>query len=341
MNRVKVAVIGAGLMGSLHARATAESDRETLVAIADLDQSRAKRLAEQYGASAYYADYKEMLKRENIDAICIATPDSAHAEPVLDCLAANKHVLVEKPLATTLEDSLAILEAEQKSSALLMVNYSHRWAAPYAMAKDMIASGELGKPIMLYARKNDTISVPLNMLRWAEETSPVKFLSSHDIDLAIHFFESEVAEVYAHGAKTVLAQKGLDVYDAVQALVKFRNGAFGTFESAWIYPNTYPNPTDSYIQLVGEKGVVTLDRRTEMIEAATEGAFTYPKISITAIVGGKLTGAFKYAHDHFIDCVLTGKKPDVTAASGHHVTEVTIAIHRSIETGRPVSLPLT
>ncbi|HHY46954.1 MAG TPA: Gfo/Idh/MocA family oxidoreductase [Firmicutes bacterium] len=339
MEEVRVGVIGAGVMGQLHARAAAESNRERLVAVVDLDEARAREVAGRYGAEAY-SDYMRLLDRGDVDVVCVATPDSMHSEPVKACLAAGKHVLVEKPLATTLEDSRAILDAERASGKILMVNYTHRWAAPYAKAREMIEQGALGKPIMIYARKNDTIDIPLKSIKWSSETSPAKFLSSHDLDLALWYFESRITEVYARGVKRLLKARGLDVYDAIQALVKFENGAIGTFESAWIYPNTFPNPTDSYIQLVGEKGVITLDRRQEIVEAATEDAYTYPKVTIVSIIDGKLRGAFKDAHEHFIDCVLTGKKPLTSGELGHHVAEVTVAIHKSIELGRSISLPL-
>jgi predicted dehydrogenase len=340
MERVRVAVIGVGIMGQLHARVAAESDREELVAIADLNEKKAKEIAESYGVKECYSDYRTMLDKSNVDVVCIATPDSMHSDPVRTCLAAGKHVLVEKPLATTLEDSRAILAAEKAAKKIVMVNYTHRWAAPYVKAKELIDAGELGRPAMIYARKNDTIDVPLKMITWSKETSPAKFLSSHDLDLALWFFDSRITEVYAHGVKHLLKSKGIDVYDVIQALVKFENGAIGTFESGWIYPNTFPNPTDSYIQLVGERGVITLDRKQEIIEATTANAYTYPKLSLISIMNGKLYGAFRNAHDHFIDCVLKGKKPLTSTESGHAVAEVTIAIHQSIESGCPVRLPL-
>lgn len=339
MGKVNVAVIGAGIMGKLHARVVAESDRENLVAIVDVDECKSKELAKEYGAESF-SDYNLMLKKSEVDAVCVATPDFLHTDPVKACLNADKHILVEKPLATTLEDSSSIIRNAKLHNKVLMVNYTHRWISSYAKAKEIIDRGELGKPIMLYARKNDTIMVPLEMIKWSRETSPAKFMSSHDIDLAQWFFNSKVKEVYAYGIKGILKKKGIDVYDAIQALVKFENGGIGTFESAWVYPNTFPNTTDSYIQIVGESGVITLDRRKETIEAASQEKYAYFNTSIVPIINNTIKGAFLYAHEHFIDCIIEGKQPLTSAEIGHSVTEVTVAIHKSIETGCPITLPI-
>jgi|LSQX01.3.fsa_nt_gb predicted dehydrogenase len=338
--KINVAVIGAGIMGKLHARVISESDRENLVAIVDIDKNKAEELARSYNVEPF-DDYSMMLNKTKVDAVCVATPDSMHFEPVRACLYAGKHVLVEKPLATDLKDSLSILNSAKKNNKVLMINYTHRWIPSYAKAKEIINNGGLGSPIMVYARKNDTIMVPIDMIKWSEETSPAKFLSTHDIDLALWFFNTTVKEVFAYGVKGFLEKKGIDVFDAIQALVKFKNGAIGTFESAWVYPNSFPNATDSYIQLVGESGVITLDRKKETLEAALQDGFSYVNTSIIQEMNNSLRGAFFYAHEHFIDCIINGRQPITSAEIGHTVTEISFAIHKSIEIGKPVKLPMS
>jgi len=339
MNKINIAVIGAGIMGRLHARVIFESNREELVAVVDLDESKAKDLAKRYDVESF-SDYTEMLKNVQVDAVCVATPDSMHSDPVRACLREGKHVIVEKPLATNLKDSAAIVDTAKKNNKILMVNYTHRWIASYAKTKEIIDEGKIGKPVMLYARKNDTIMVPLEMIKWSRETSPAKFLSTHDIDLALWFFSTKVKEVYAQGVKGFLKSKGLDVFDAIQALVKFENGAIGTFESAWIYPNSFPNTTDSYIQVVGELGAITLDRKKETIEAALQDGYSYVNTSIVQVMNNNLKGAFFYAHEHFIDCIIKGEQPLTSAEIGHSVAEISSAIHKSIDTNKPITLPI-
>ena len=113
-------------------------------------------------------------------------------------------------------------------------------------------------PIAGYARKNDTIFVSTEMINWASQSTPIHFLGAHDIDLMRWYFGSEPVEVRAYGAKGVLTERGIDTYDLIQAQVKFESEAFATFESAWIYPNTFPTIVDSFLEVVGSQGHFTL-----------------------------------------------------------------------------------
>lgn len=337
---IKVAVIGAGIMGKLHARAVSEGYGEELVAICDINENTARKVANEYGVK-YFTDHLDMFEKEDIDAVLIATPDSFHGTPLLDSIKHGKHVLVEKPLATDSRESERIVEASKVSDRVLMVNFTHRWAHAYAKAKDEIDKGKIGSPISIYARKFDPISIPTDMIKsWAHTTSPAKFLSCHDIDLAIWFFNSPIVRVYANGVKRLLPSLGIDTYDVIQAVVTFKNGATGVFESGWIYPDTFPTLTDSHIMLTGDGGSILLDRKSENIEVASKEKYEYPKTGISAVIDGKLRGAFKYAHDHFTDCIINGKKPLTDAWGGHHVSMVTDGIHESLERGKPVEIKL-
>lgn len=339
--RLGFAVVGAGTMGKRHARVYQELRDVDLVAVVDSDESRAKELAGHLGGVEWHTDYRALLEDARIAGITVATPDHLHRNPVIECLEAGKHVLVEKPLATTLEECDAILRTERESGKVLMVNYNHRWAPPYAVAKQAIQDESKGKPVMAYARKNDTIYVPTEMLSWSAGTSPASFLSSHDIDLVRWFFGREVRTVYARGIRRILKEKGIDTFDAIQAMVEFDGGAIATFESSWIYPNTYPTLTDSFIELILEKGSIHVDRKAEMVEVSDEKAYQYPTLSISCEIGGRIEGAFKYAIEHFIDCIREERQPDVSGADGRAVAEIVEAIHRSIRTNQVIHLPLT
>lgn len=334
------AVIGTGIMGEKHARVYAESPHTHLVAVADLNERRARSVAERYGNVRAVTDYRTLFEDPAIVGVSVATPDHLHVRPVVDALEAGRHVLVEKPLATTPADCNAIIDAARRSGSKIMVNYSHRWAPPYVAAKRAVEDGTRGRPIMAYARKNDTIYVPTEMLQWAEGTTPASFLSSHDIDLVRWYFRSEARRVYAHGVKRVLKARGIDTYDAIQALVEFDGGSMATFESSWIYPNTFPTTTDSFVELVLEQGSIHIDRKAEMVEVSNPESFHYPTLSIACEIDGRLEGAFKYSIEHFVRCVAEDKEPQITAQDGRAVAEIVEAIHRSIKQQQPIHLPL-
>ncbi len=338
--QIGMAVIGAGIMGKLHARVYNQLPQCRLVAVADLNGERARSLAAELGGVDWYEDYAAMLADERIQAVSVATPDHLHRQPVIDCLQAGRHVLVEKPLATSLADCDAMMAAERATGKRLMVNYTHRWAPPYAVAKQRLTQGAMGQPVMAYARKNDTIYVPTEMCPWLAQSSSADFLSSHDIDLVRWYFGLEAESVYARGVKRVLKARGIDIYDAIQALVTFRGGAIATFESSWIYPNTFPTATDSFIELVMEAGVIHLDRKQEIVDACDAGAYTFPKVSINYEIDGRIEGAFRCCLEHFARCIQEDRPPLVSSTDGRKVAEIVTAIHLSLESGGIVPLPL-
>lgn len=341
MKCIRAGVIGAGTMGSQHAEVYNDLAMTELVAIADTNLERARVVASKMGSHVRcYNSYEKMLKDADIDAVSIAIPDHAHREPVLAALDAGKHVLVEKPLATTLAHCDEMLKVTRESKKILMVNYTHRWAPPYAKAKELLDEGKMGNLIMAYARKNDTMKVVTDLWPWLADSTPPAFLSSHDIDLVRWYANSEVKSVYARGVKRILKSKGIDTLDVAQALVEFENGAIATFESGWIYPNSFPTNTDSYVELVAENGVIHLDRKKEVVEVSDDVSYSLPKTSISFRVEGRLEGAFKWSLEHFVNCIVEGREPITSAQEARQVAEIVEAIHLSIETGQPINLPL-
>lgn len=330
--RIGVGVIGAGIMGTGHAAAIADNPYATLVGVASLPLSAAHELADRYGADAT-DDYRTLLARDDIDLVTIATPDHLHRQICTDAAAAGKHFMVEKPLTTSLDEADELIEAVRTAGITAMTSFNHRWIPAYANAYDQIQQGRLGRPVMAYARKNDRIYVPTQMLSWAANTTPAWFLSSHDIDLVSWFLGGHATEAVATGVKGVLSGRGIDTYDAVQAQVRYDGGRVATFESCWIYPDSYPTMTDSFIEVVGESGMVHLERKAENIELATDAAFEYPRMAIMPTIHGRQRGAMADSVHHIIDCVRTGETPLVTMDSSRHVTAVLDAIHRSLTSG--------
>jgi predicted dehydrogenase len=148
------------------------------------------------------------------------------------------------------------------------------------------------------------------------------------------FFASEPDEVHAYGAKGVLAERGIDTYDLIQAQIRFSNGAFATIESAWIYPNSFPSIVDSFVEVVGSSGHLHFDRKRESIEMSTPEQFTYPKVFLNYEVFGKLRGAFVECLSDFLDAIINDTAPQVTAFDGRQVTATLDAVTRSLDSGQ-------
>jgi predicted dehydrogenase len=334
-DKVRIGVIGLGIMGEQYTRIYSAHPHAEVIAVCNRSQPRRDEIADKYGVKTRYANYEDLLNDKSVDAVCIATPDFAHYEPVKAALEAGKHILCEKPFTTELSEADELLHlSHSRPQQKLQVAFNHRWLASYHHGFTAIQRGDIGRPVAGYARKNDTIWVATEMIDWAEKTTPMHFLGAHDIDLMRWFFASEPVEVHALGAKGVLQERGVDTYDLIQAQVRFESGAFATIESAWIYPNVFPTIVDSFVEVVGSDGHIHFDRKRESIEMSTEKQFTYPKVFLTAEIFGKLRGAFVECLSDFVDAVLHDTEPKVTVFDGRQVTAVLDAVSRSLESGR-------
>ena len=338
MGDLKVGVIGAGIMGEMYVQCYQADPRTTVRAICNRGEERLNGVGEKFGIAGRYTDFHAMLEKEPLDLVCVATPDFAHFEPAKASLEAGKHVLCEKPFTTDLAEADALCRLVEQTGLKLQVAYSHRWLGPYHRTFEAFKNGELGEPVAAFARKNNALWIATDMINWAHKSTPSMFLSGHDIDLIRWYFDSEGVEAHGYGTKKVLTAMGKDTYDFQQAQVKFANGAYATFEAGWIYANTYPSVPDSYVQVVGTKGHVMMDRSQECSVMTTEKAYSYPKTSLYGGAFGKVAGAFRQCLESFVDCIIDDTEPHVTAHDGRQVTAVLCAIDQATRTGQTVAV---
>jgi predicted dehydrogenase len=330
---IGVGLIGAGIMGQGHAAAVTQDPRARLVGVASIEG--ADELAGRYGARLATKDYRDLLARNDIQLVVVATPDHAHFAICKAAIEAGKNVLVEKPLTVDLGEADRLIETVKRSGLKLMTCFSHRWIPPYWAAHEAVEAGKIGRPVLAYARKNDRIFVPTKMLAWAAGTTSAWFLSSHDIDLVSWYMGDRAVEVYATAVWGVLRGRGVETPDAIQAQVRFAKGGVATFESCWIYPDTYPTMTDSFIEVVGEAGVIHLERKHEQLEIASQETYEWPRTLVKPTIAGRQQGALTEIVHHMIACVRDNKPTLVTLESSREVTAILDAIHRSTASGRP------
>jgi predicted dehydrogenase len=342
MSKLKVAVVGAGILGSRHARVFAEQPECELVAVIDINEERAKKVAAPLNAKAF-TDFQKVLDNEKVEVLAIATPDHLHRAPALAALKAGKHIFMEKPIATTLEDITAITAASEAASATVsMVNYSQRYLTDYAWIKQHIMAGAIGQPVLATSIKHDTIYVPTGMIAsWASNTSPIYFMSSHDLDLVHWFVGSDPVQVAAHETRGVLEAKGINAHDGLNALIKFANGASGNFHSSWIHPNTYPAIADGYMQIIGSEGAISYNnrlRKADIYNQKSAQEITFSGIHTATEVDSKLVGAFTDSVRHFLTCILEKREPDTAPRKVLATAKAQAAIIESIQKQQMVQI---
>ena len=348
MKKVGFGVIGVGTWGENHIRAFSQNPQAELIAVADVNEGRVRSVAQKYGVETFYVNYEDLLKNPEIEAVGIATPDFLHRAPCVAAAEARKHILVEKPLATTVEDAEAIVNAARRNGVKLMVDFHNRWNPSCIVGKKALEEGEIGEPLYLYARLNNTKLSPTEFLKWASESKVIWFLGVHTCDLARWFFNDEVDRVYAVSRSEVLEKLGVKTPDFYAAIAQFKRGMVTNFESCWIIPNTLPGVgwgpwlglgVDFQLELIGSKGAIYANMfPNSTLRKYTDQNYVWPDTQGTVQVHGKWVGFGIEAIHHFVDCVVTDKEPQVTGEDGLEVTKVVCAIEESAKTGKIVKL---
>jgi predicted dehydrogenase len=332
-------VVGAGLFGRRHAQAYALHRDAELLAVCDVRRERAEAVAAEFGGTPYER-VDEMLRHPGLAAVSVATPDHAHREVAVAAAAAGKHLLVEKPLATTVQDAGAIIDAARRHRVTLMVDFHNRWNPPFCAARDAIGVGQLGRVRYVYMRLSNAITVPTEMLAWAGRSSAVWFLGSHCLDLLRWLLDAEVTRVSAVAGRGVLEQRGITADDYVVATLEFSNGAHAVLEHVWILPAGSPTVKDFKTEIIGEQGTIYIDTsHSESLVIARSGAMTYPDLFAAPVVAGRVDGFVQKSIWHFVECVRDGHEPAVTGKDGLRVTEAGVAILRAAHEGGVVTLP--
>lgn len=331
MDKVKVAVVGAGAFGIRHAHVYAGSALAELRAVVRRDERRAREVAERFGVR-WYTDVGEMLASEPLDAVSIATRTQQHAEPTIQCAQAGKHILLEKPMASTLEEADAIIKATQQAGVKLMVNSILRFDPRYATTFESIQRGDIGEPVTFSARRVGLLSRALESADWNEL---VLGTGIHEIDLMIWYSGSRVKHVYAEAETRYTAAQGLE--DVVFSLLRFENGAIGCIENSWLLPPGSPRWIDSRMDVVGTKGSIHIDGYQGM-EVVTSDRFELPDILSWPVIRGDVAGNLREVITYFLECILEDKDPVPGGPESREALAVALALKRSCAIGEPVRL---
>lgn len=340
MERLRIALIGCGNWGMSHAKLYSEHPKAELVCVCDLVEEKARRAAKAANLpdDRAFTDYRKMLDEVDCDAVAIVTPDFAHREYAVECANRKKHLLIEKPLATTLEDADLMMDAILKNGVRAMVDFHNRWNPPFALVKQQITSGDIGAPYSAYIRLNDQKWVAKKMLPWAAKSSILWFLGSHATDTLRWLFESEVDTVYAVQREGVLREEGVDTVDMYQYTYTFRNGCVAQVENSWITPDSNVNVNDFKCNILGTKGMYNLDLSNHnLIQRFTDTAST-PDILVNNFVREVAAGFAYQSVRHFVDQMISGDPFYVSLDDAYNTTVTLLHVFEAAETGMPVKV---
>jgi len=332
MGAIRFGVIGLGFFGEKHAEVLHGLPGVELAAVCTRREWRLKEIADRFGVPRAYTDYHELLADEEIDAVTVVTHAKDHVEPTVAALAAGKHVFLEKPMALTTAECDRIVEATEKSGGKFMVGHICRFNYRYALAKQSIERGEIGKVLSIHARRNIPAAVSESVL---EKISALTGDGIHDTDLMLWYTGEEVRTVYAQ----TLSVRDLAHPDIGWAMYRFEGGAIGVIESVWYLPDKTPYPLDERMEIIGEKGAIYINEGAQPLVINNADGVKYAETVYWPAVHGVRAGALRDELAYFAECIASDKQPDIiTPEESRRAVRVIEAAERSAASGEVVTL---
>src|SRR5690348_7952060 len=324
MSKVAVGVLGVGEMGRRHAynlrRCVPEAQ---LVAVADADHARARKVAAEFEVPCAFGSLEAMLEDGKIQAVLIAAPDKFHAHCIRLAAAAGKDILCEKPLALSVDDGISALHAVAANGVRLQIGFMRRYDPAYAAAMDRVEAGEIGEPVIFKSVGRDKDVPPL--AAYQSNVNGMLFYNNtiHDFDLARWLMHDEVIEVQAYTTVAIRPEVA-DYGDVVASVVnlKYSHGAIGNVES---YVQTIYG-YDVRTEIVGSKGSVFVGSlRQEPVVFLTSQGSSEP---IADHFLTRFANAYLSEVGDFVQSMLTGRAPRVSGEDGLRALEIAVAAEK-------------
>jgi inositol 2-dehydrogenase len=336
MKKIGIGVLGVGEMGKRHAenlrRLVPGAD---LIAVADVAADRAKQVAEELEIAKSFGSLDAMLECKEIRAVLIATPDKFHAQCVIQAAKAGKDILCEKPIALSLPDAYAALDAVAKAGVRLQVGFMRRYDPAYAAAMKRIEAGEIGTPLIFKSVGRDKDQPPMAAYQSGVNGMILYNNTIHDFDLARWMMRDEVTEVHSYTTVAIrpeVAQYGDVVASSVN--LRYLNGGIGNIESYVQAVYAY----DVRTEVLGSKGAVfvgTLQQAPAVFLSASGSAQTLADHFLT-----RFADAYLAELQDFVQALLQDKPVRVTGDDGLKALAYAVAAENSHKQGKPVKVTL-
>jgi predicted dehydrogenase len=350
-----VAVVGAGRMGSLRAGTAGAHPAVTYLAISDQDPARAEKLGKESKADFVSGDNHAVIRDERVNAVIVSTSEPEHAAPAIEALELGKPVLVEKPIALTLEDADRMIAASEKTGASIHVAYSLRFNRRYLVGKQQILDGKLGRIVAGTSRLYNTKAHGLQIIQRSADATFVKDALTYLVDLFGWYLEgAKPVEVIARSHGLVYRDLGHDADEVTWAIVTYSDGTIVNLGVGYALPGNYPTHGRLVrVEVLGEKGVLFFDEdHKENIIQSEEGvanAYVGHQMETGFLTSnasgnwalGNYWGPLGEETRSWLDYLSTGKpSPHTTAQEARTNLQITTAIEQAAETGETVRFAL-
>jgi len=339
--KLHFALIGCGKIAKRHAEILSQLPEARMVAVCDVMEERARTFGEHYGVR-WYSSHHEMLEKEKtIQVVNVLTPSGLHAKNVLDIVEYRKHIVVEKPMALTLDDADTMIDKCSKNGVKLFVVKQNRYNLPVRKLREALKEGRFGKLVLgsvrvRWCRRQEYYDSESWRGTWAMDGGVLTNQASHHVDL-LTWLMGDVESVMATTATRLVT---IETEDTGAVIIKFRNGALGIIEATTA---TRPVDLEGSLSVLGERGVVEI------------GGFAVNEMKIWNFEDKKFEDEealehyrqnpheiYGFGHREYlkevIESIRSGKEAFVDGVEGRKSLELVNAIYESVETGREVFL---
>ena len=357
-----IAIVGCGTVGRIRAVLAREHPAVGWVGLCDVDESTGRALGQDVNAEFVTTDLDELLARDEIDAVIVATAENEHVTPILSAVDLGVPLFIEKPLATDPVDSARVLAAIEAAGVDAVLGYTQRFRRRFQAVKQRLRDGQIGDVTSVVTRAFMNRMVPDATLRKTSERSsltPMVVSGTHSLDMSLWLMEGKSpVEVYARSTDRVLGEMGTK--DATFGLFTMDDGTIWSMNISWALPTVWPGAVYGLeIGIVGTRGVIDIEDTHRDVILATEIAQpagyaskgyqpdsqryvdfigSYPPGDVS---DGMLWGPMREETMTWFHRLANGvSTPHATAQDGHRNLILTMAMDRSARIGSPVSLPI-
>ena len=304
MKQVNYGVIGLGWFGEKHCEALAAIPGVNLHSLCTRTTSRLEELATTFHVENTFTDYRQMLADPDLEAVSIVTMWDQHLDPSLAALEAGKHVLVEKPLASTLEDCEKIVAAAEASDSYFMTGHICRFNPRYVAAREAILEGRIGDIISIYARRNIPAQVTEEIL---DKIGPIIGDGVHDTDLMLWYSQDRIVSAYAQTVDV----RGKKHPDLGWTMYRFASGATGVLENVWCLPDKTAFQIDERMEIIGTRGSIHIHETHPNFSICDDDGWHSPDTTYWPSLHGQRAGALRDELAYFVSAIQRGEPPDI------------------------------
>jgi len=345
MKQVGVGVIGTGWCGGIRAEACATHPLVKGLHIAEIRPDRLAEMAKATAARTAVADYRELLDSAEIDAFYIsATPETTHHAIARDCLAAGKHVFLEKPIALELAEADELIAMARERQLKFTIGYSQRFNPKFAYVNKVVREGTIGRPVSVLVSRHITRGLG-KKISGRVKLSPAAMEATHDLDFVLWCLApARPVRVYSQqNFGAMQAASGAPIPDTQFLTVTVDTGLTFVVGAGWTLPPGYPNFSTTWIEFVGTEGAVIVDdsHRDVVLNTMNRGMVLPLSTMPGEAVDHTYAGPMAAETIHFLEAVAFDRPVLVTPEHARMVMELYIAADLSAERNEPVALPLT